>query len=517
MSIASRWEQARLRFYDARIRHLIDDGKWSAALTAVIDFAQWAHDRIDDTQIWVDMTVSATEIVAHLDDPGEYRAFLAHFADPFLGDERRPRAELIEAFADIADDVDPTVMVAVGRWLSDARPMWPLGPYLMGHFRELASRTTDERPAVAPIAGHFQMAAARAEQSGLHAWHLHARLREGSLFLTTGADRRKGRLILGELDWTGLYPEEQLWMAVALAASVQWTDRLRAMDIVLDLHRAIEQVRPGYQSVRLRDLRRAGATIFKLADLHLPEPESRRQQELSEALFVDEQRQEWQAFLDARRELADLANLSLDKSDQALSLLDQLSESHRRRWQPASDALRILSAGLSGDYAGTGSAPSPRRHSHRIPIVDHVAAVLSALSEVDDQTSDTVSERLHRLNDLLADAPHDPAALRPIALIWPRLLENPELLADEKLRQELTQLADQYAATAPPPSFGWWSLAAHLYNANLPAPARHFAHRALAAGPTDDPKTQRFVAQKAFAQALEDRDALDARRWVDAL
>jgi hypothetical protein len=517
VSITSRWKKARLRFYEARIRHLIGDEKWAAALTAVIDFAQWAHGRIDDTQLWVDMTVSATEIVAHLDDPGEYRAFLAHFADPFLGDETQPRIELLEAFADIADDVDPMVMIAIGRWLTDARTMWPLGPYLMGHFSELTSRNAGDRPPVASIAGHFRMAATRAEKSGLTAWYHHARLREGALYLTTGADRRRGRQILGELDWTRLSPEEQLWMGVALAASVQWTDRLRAMDIVLDLHRAIDQVRPGYQSVRIRDLRRAAATIFKLADLHLPEPENRRQQELSETLFADEEREEWQAFLDARRELATLANLSLDKSDQALSLLDQLSESHRRRWQPAADALRILSAGRSGEYAGTGSAPSPRRHSHRIPIVDHVAALLSALSDDDDHRGETIVERLKKLNDLLADAPQDPAALRPIALFWPGLLESRELLDDEELRQELTRLADLYAATAPPPSFGWWALAAHFYDADLPAPARHFAQRALAAGPAEDESTGRFVAQNAFSQALDDQDARDARRWIDVL
>lgn len=513
MSLSQRWQQARLRFYRGRIRHFIDDQKWSEALAAIIDFAQWAQDRIDDAQVWVNLTVAATEVVAHLDDPGEYRAFLEHFASPFLGDPKRPRPQILEAFADIAEDADPAVMIAVGRWLTDARPHWPLGPYLMGHYGE--ELALDGGPPGGDIARYFERAARRARRNDLSQWQGHAELRAGAFLINHGADPGRGRQILGGLDWTQLTPPDQLWMARALSSSPEWTDRLRAMDILLDLHRALQSVQPGYQSLRRRHLQQAALAIFKLAKLDLPELEERRQRELSDALFTGPAHRQWQEFLKARRQLSALANRPLSDRDEALALLDQLATTDGDRWAVAAQSLRILAAGRQGEYGPSQNVPRRQTHSERLPLVDATAALLAALQS-DPLDTESVSDALERLLARHAGSSDDPASLRPIALLWTPIVERAPLLCEAGFADELRQLARAYAASAPPPSFGWWALAAQLYNAQLPEAAAPIAARARASGPSANRNLRQFVARQALRQALDNRDARQAKRWLKA-
>lgn len=519
MSLASRWEQARLRFHRARIRHLIRENKWSRALTAVIDFAQFAEGRFTDAELWMDLTATATQIVAHLDDPAEYRAFLVHFAAPFLGDEKRARPELVEAFAGLADEADESVMISIGQWMSDARPGWSLGPYLMGHFGEQLARTRDDRTELAGAAAHFEAVAQRAQREGLDAWSLHGRLRQGALLLTTGIDRRRGRQILGDLDWTGLFPREQLWMAISLASSSRWTDRLRAMDIVLDLEREISRSHPDYRQLDRLDLRRAAAALFKMAGLDLPEAEDRRLEELSETLFAGDERRQWKSFLTTRRQLAKVAGLPFAQNDEVFPLLNRLSSVYPERWKPATQRFRILDAGWRGDYDSMDSVLSRRRRGQRLPIADATADLLSFLAGGDD-ADDELRDLLEKLCDALSELElgGDNAAARPVALVWPKILDEAPAVDLDGRAPELARLAAHYAPAAPTPSYGWWALAARLYDAGLEDAATPVAERALRSdGGSVDETLRRYVTTRTFRHAVDARDARRARRWLDAL
>ncbi len=521
MKLRDRWQQSRLRFFRARIRHLMERQQWQRALTTVIDFAQWAQGQVDDVQVWLDMTIAATRIVGHLDDPAEYRAFLTHFADPFLGDHRHPRHELLDAFSSIADHVEPSVMISVGRWLTDARPRWPLGPYLIAHFREVQFRGSHNPEATRETTAFFRIAADRAVELDQKQWSLHCRLRQGALLLSSGTDRARGRLILGGLDWTGLCPTEQLWMAVALASSGQWTDRLRAMDIVLDLHRATSAARPGTSDLRLQDLQRTAAAIFRLAGIHLPEPESRRLEELTTTLFRGDERQRWLAYLDARETLSRIAALPFDDAEAAFATLDELSRVYPQRWNRVAHRFRILHTGWTGDYESSSGVPSPSHRDARLPLTDAVARTLSFLRNVDSESDDeALRTHLERLCELLQDATTeaDGAALRPLAILWPRLLNRLDHFDGDALRDLLTEIARHYAAYAPDPGYGWWPLAAHLYRAELPDAADVIAERARGDERTfDDDETRSFVARTRFQRALDATDPVDARRWLDEL
>lgn len=523
MSLRNRWRTTRIRRYRKRIESLIDDGQWAPALTAVIDFAQWAEGNIDDAEVWLDMTISATRIVGHLKDPAEYRAFLTHFADPFLGDEERPRPELLKAFAGISEHVEPAVMRSIGRWLSDARPRWPLGPYLIAHFREIDD-SSDVDADIDAAATQFGIAAQRAEAIDERHWQLHAELRRGALLLTSGHARRQGRDILGQLNWSELRPEEQLWMAVALANSPQWTDRLRSIDIVLDLYDAVSRARPSHRHLKLRDLRRAASTLFKLAGLNLPEAESRRIAQLSETLFDGPRREKWSDFLEARQRLSELASLPFDESSKAQALLDELSAVHPERWQPATRRFQILEAGYRGTYRANDNTLSANGRDHRLPIADRVAELLDMLA-IDDASrveidSDEVATAIDDLNDVLdgLSVDGDGAAARPVALVWPRLLDVASHLDVDALSSRLTMLARHHTTLAPPPTYGWWNLSAHLYDAAFDDAADVVATTALSADRQRADETLRGeVATRAFERAVENRDTANARRWLDEL
>ncbi len=516
----NRWQQTRIRRYRSKVDRLVDAGEHSRALTAIIDFAQWADGNIEDTDIWLEMTVSATRIVAHLEDPAEYRAFLAHFAAPFLGEDSRPRVELLDAFASIASDVEPSVMGSIGTWLTDARPDWPLGPYLYAHFAEVALRQADTAPTPLRIADHFEMAARRAHRIDDAAWRLHNRLRLGSILLTTGADRRRGRQILGELDWSQLTGGEQLWMVVSLAASSRWTDRMRAMDILLDLHQSISSARPDAARLATRDLRHAASTVVKLAGLDLPEAEQRRLEELSETLFSGDERDRWKNFLVSRGQLSKVAALPFDQTDEVLGLLEKLGAVYPDRWEPATRRFRILRAGYNGDYHSSKSVPTPQRHDRRLPVADTVAQILDQLAggEADDDASlpSLFDELIEVLDGFQTGG--DTAAARPVALVWDRLLDDDTDIDLENFEEQLTELARHHTTIAPPPSYGWWTLAAHLFDHELHRAANVVAEAArVAEQPDADDQIRDYVASHAFHCAVDRTDTAATQRWLNEL
>lgn len=527
MSFTSRWEDGRHRLYQARVRSLIGNQRWAEALTAVIDLAQWSQGRIFEREAWLELLINATEIVGHLEEPGEYRAFLDHFGVPFLGEGPEPDSDLIAAFSTMATYAEPALMIDIGAWLTDARPDWPLGPYLAGHFQELAAREKGSDQDVAAATRHLRVAEERGRRGGQPMWESHARLRRGALLLTSGVDRRKGRKILGDLDWTRYFAPDQLWMALALTSSPRWIDRLRAMDIILDLHRAISQARPHYRDLRLDDLRRAASTVFKLAGLRLSDSEDNRLEELSETLFVGAELQYWKSYLQARRRLSKISELPVDQADEVMPLLEKLSAVYPDRWQAVDRRFRILRSGWTGKYSSTASVPTPRRRDMRLPITDAIAEVLSLLRNLDDESATPevrLLESLNRLNDALStlEPDGDGGAARPVALVWPAVLDASSKLSLElpeaaELKASLRRLAQEHARVAPPPTYGWWILAAHLYDADLDGAADAVAKRALDSQPHPDEPTAAFVISRAFASAVESEDAASAQGWLKAL
>ena len=516
MSFAARFNDARLRLHQTRVRHLLDQQRWSAALTAIVDLAQLAQGHLDDVASRATLLAQASLAASHLDNLEEYRAYLVHYALPYFSEIDAAPDELVDALASVADVLSPAVMTELGGWLTDNCPAWPLGPYLEAHFREVDYPKADDGAELHRIARRFELAAARALEANLPQWHRHATLRRGALLINSGVDPALGRTILGQLDWTQLFAIDQLWFAVSLASSQRWSDRVRAMDILLDLHRGVSQLRPGFRSLQLRDLRRAASTIFKLAGLHLPDAEDRRLEELSQTLFDGEEQRHWKVFLKARRSLSSVATLPLQSSDEALVILHQLSSIYPRRWKPATQRFQILVQGWTGERETTNAVPAPGTSHRRLPVTDAVARVLAITADAEMMLSELQSA-LRRLNDTLSNVgeAQDAAAARPVALVWSRLLQPDSGLDLPEIAPELNRLATLYAEVAPSPSYGFWALAAHLFKAELQESAMAIAQRARRSSTTNVPDDlRRYVADQALKIALNDGDPRAAHRWL---
>lgn len=503
MSPLTGWEQARLRFYQARVRHLIQRERWTEGLTALIDLAGWMTGRTEDRALWLELMITATEIAGHLADPAEYRAFLAHFGEPFLSKAKAPSA-LLEAFTSIADTADPQVMRAVGRWLTDARQAWPLGPYLVAHFAGAGDEPAETAQA-------FAQAEERAARAGLSAWERLARLRRAASLLLSGADPARGRELLHSLDWSALPPAQQLWMAVALSASAHWADRLRAMDIILDLHQALEAARPLPGELNVDDLKEAASAIFQLASLHLPEAEERRLQELLNTLFQGPERETWTSYLQARRELSRICALPFQQAQDARSLLQKLAALNPGRWRPTAQHFEILQAGATGTYKGSTSTPAPL-DDVRLAVADAAAALLQHLHD-----GANLESALKRLNQALAalDPTQDGPMAQPISLVWSALLKARHQQDLPTLEPLLAELARHHTKLARPPSFGWWLLSAHLFQAELPKPASIVAERALTSSEPGLHSPQKaYVANRILRRAIAQKDLPRTRRWL---
>jgi hypothetical protein len=511
MGVRKRWAEHRLLTRLTAVRAALYEEKTpEIALTALIDTARWCEGRFEDPSTWLDLVLLATEIAVYLESSGEYHAFLEYFGETGLGDEDTPPRELIETLKKRHREISPDSLLGVGRWLRDVRPAWALGPYLMGHALS--------QPALGDSFGSadaFDQAARRARRASEDAWEVHCRLRQGSVLLTTSSNVAAGRAILGSLDWNRLGPLDRLWMAVALSSSPRWTDRVRALDILLDLHRAIRRARPDHRELRLQDLRHGAATVFKMAGLHLPEIEAQRLDEVSHTFFVGDEQRRWLGHLNARQQLSRVASLPMEQSEEVLPLLDKLAAIYPERWRPAAEAFRILATAWGGTHVASEAAPALRRRSRRLPVVERVAELLDLLAP-DRQTSLTdLTSSLASLNATLQTLSHDDGAgTRPLALIWPRLLESTASPSQPELPELLVALARHHVQLSPPPACGWWTLSAHLFQGGWHGAAHVIAEAALHTQPEQQGQIPGFVARQMFQSAIDVRDTSRANRWI---
>lgn len=526
MSLFQSLSDARLRFLQSRIEELIEAEKYSEALTAVIDLANWCRGRNLEQTVWTDLLLWATKIAAHLDDPGEYRAFLAHFDILLLGTSPEPSGPLLAALLEIQSQSSPALMIDLGRWVQDSRPGWALGPYVKGHFLEKKLRNREESSTkdgptanrsegeLQECAQAFKTAIQRAEAAGQKEFALHLRLRAGAFLLTSQFDPEGGRELLHQIDWAALHPEDQLWMAIAMASSHLWTDRVRAMDILLDLHWGVDRALPEFRHLRLHDLRHGAATIFKLAALYMPEAEEQRLEELLDTLFHGPEKEQWAGYLQARKQLSKAANLPLEQTGDVQRLLDKLTRVYPHRWRSSSQEFEILLAGLDGSYNPRAGLPGPRTRARRLPVIDRLASALQAFQPDSIATLEVRTETIDKLLESLRELSpqEDLLSARPLAILWPRLLSQAQ-----EHRRQILELAQEHHRLGTRPSYGWWLLSAHLFEAQQDEAGELIAARALSSdGPLAN-EIARFAASKAFHFAARSGNLEAMRRWLPLL
>lgn len=510
MSLRDRFDEARASYFASRQRQLRQRELWADALATLVDEADWLARRAEASDRWPELLIEATEVAANLDDLAEYRAFLRHFGDHLLPEGPGAEARIWDALKPLEELNHAPTLQALGAWLTLARPDSAAGPYLEGHALEASSHLASRDRLRADQA--FALAARRARASEPHAreerpqLQRHCELRRGALSLNSGLNRSAGQQALGQLNWSAFSRTEQLWMAHALTHSERWVDRVRVIDLLLDALR--DRPDTGTPGQDLEDLRAIARELLGNAPLQLHPVELERLPDLIATLFDEAECAHWQRHLKTRERLQHLVSAPLQKLDtagEANATLERLALDAPSRWQPvAQHAAMLLSPAES-----LANSPVP---AERDPLAHFYATLADTLAKL------THAHHLAGLLDPLSAAARaladDTGALRALALLWPRILEQPEITSDEALLPELVDLASQHAR-GPSPSYGWWALAAHLYRAGLPACALPFAERARQNG--DDSERGDifyYVKSETLKEAASRRDAALATTWL---
>ncbi|MFU8805823.1 MAG: hypothetical protein ACNA8W_18570 [Bradymonadaceae bacterium] len=505
---------ARLRWHLGRYTTHRDGGDFKAATGDLEKAADLFFSHDVPPRAWAFLLSAIVWTAAVGDTWPHIRATFRKYqqrAWPADGDYRA----LWEAFSRLPTDCPEGPAVDIAEELISLFPRSALGPYISAHFSEkMYGRTRTWTPDhVRSISARFEKAERLATQSGMERLATHARQRRGVLMLYLGYGRDEGRKILHSVSPAELSPNERLWYAFGMLHSPFWLDRVRSADVLDELAEALNTGPLGYEkTVDVDTLRRTAANLVHLAPLKLEAAEEDRLRALTKTLFAPPLSSSWKALIDVRKELDDLRDAPITRAEEAYPILDTLARSSAGGWADAFAHFTQL-ATTWNNHAQTGSLERPIEEGP-FKVGAHITQILDALT-TDDRAA--IERGLRALRDELrgADNIADPAPLKPIALLWPRLLSI--IGSEDRIDTLVEEVAALWAAAAPAPSYGWWPLAAHFIKADLPGPARHIARRALGDSPASGTPVEDFVLARVLEHIIEVGEADEMRYWLEVV
>lgn len=418
--------------------------------------------------------------------------------------ENTPPHALAPAFADLnAPHIYP-IAAQFGEIIAGHFPTSPLGFYLAADFSERTISKIRIRPTVEinQIIQNYQAAirlSSSPDLKHLARFNRTCQLRLGAFLLTTDTDRDAGRQILKTISPDTLSPSEALWYARAMLHSTFWLDRVRSADILANLDfdpKAVQQT---------------ARALLHASPFALQPAEQDRLTTLANALFTGPEAAEWHQLLELRPELQNLQNLPLDHADDAFTLLNQLARTHANTWQDTFHSFARLQSAFIPNTNPTHNYSLQRPNdTHRYRFSELTGDLLDALSS---NNLPKVNELLRILNTTLRrfDDAHDTMELKPVALLWPRLLPRAHELSPDA---DLQQTALAWLTRAPSPSYGFWLLAAHFLRADLFLAARAATTRALSDATPAPHELRRHVLGHLSDHANRTRDPDAMLTWL---
>ncbi|MBA2663504.1 MAG: hypothetical protein H0U74_14545 [Bradymonadaceae bacterium] len=470
---------AQVRWHVDRYESLVEAARWSAALDTLEKLAQTLVDAEVSERGWRMVLTSITFCAARGDLLEDFLRLFDAYGHRAFGHESAAQPwQLREAFVDQDSPASFATCAAIGEFLAGRFPTCPLGYYVSAHFGELVYTQSTSRSSASlrQMVQNLESAARLADDHSIDRAARHGRLRLGVLLLKSGLDRERGRHLLKAISPDTLVAREQLWYALGMLHSPFWLDRVRSADVLDALAEGRKRARPGYQTVEVSAIREAASALFHASPFELQSAEEDRLTELAATLFAEREAATWRELLQIRPQLRELHALPLDRASEALPLLNQLARQGESYWFDVFHQFARLQAAWSGADGQSSTALTRPVDEERYRISVLTSELLDALER--DPASSAVTTLLASLRDELRnfDGTHDAMALKPVTLLWPRLFERLDQLAD---RTALDPIAASWVARAPEPSYGFWPLAAHFIKAELHGPARAVARRAL--------------------------------------
>jgi len=385
----------------------------------------------------------------------------------------------------------------LGELLTSYFPALPHGPYAAAHFGELTANRSGGVPAVdrrTDIARQFEIAATRFDDAGDEPSARHCRLRAGACLLVDGTAPAEGRRLLETVPVAQLRAADRLWYAGAMARSPGWLDRVRAADTLLDLAEAVRSAKPEARRLEAEDVRRLTDGLLSTLGPVVHPMERDRLEELLDAVHGDES-SDLRHRLDVQAALENVVASPIDET------------TRERLAEVGGDALLATCRALVD--ASLGHAV-PRPDDGDEPAAWGVVAVLEATRFGDAYA---VVEALDELATRVASSRVRRDGLRPLGLLWPAVLGDDVVV--ETAADALADLAAIHAARGPRPSYGWYALAANLFDRRLDRAAAACVRRALLDGEPDDPTTDTALA-RAVSWAVRNAPEPRMQWWLEA-
>ncbi len=463
------------------------------------------------THAWQTLLAALTHAALHAMHPDPFQAALDTYGHLAFSDITPPHA-LAAAFVDLNDPDQFTCAAQFGEIIAGKYPDCALGFYLSADFSERAGAKTRIRSTVElnQITQNYQAAIRLSATPDLQQFNRTCQLRLGAFLLTTNTDRDTGRQILKTISPDTLAPSEALWYARAMLHSTFWLDRVRSADILDNLC--------NNNDIDPTIVQETARALLHASPFHLQPAEQDRLTTLAKTLFKGPEAAEWHQLLELRPELENLQNQPLDHAQNAFTPLNRLARPNTTpsaHWQDTFHSFARLQTAFVPQINSQTPAHNLQRpnDTHRYRFSELTGDLLDALTA---NNLPKVNELLRTLHTTLRrfDDAHDTMELKPIALLWPRLLPRTHELSPDSASQQ-TALA--WITRAPTPSYGFWLLAAHFLHAELFLAARAATTRALSDASPAPHTLRRHVLGHLTNHAIRTRDPDAMLTWLTHL
>ncbi len=299
----------------------------------------------------------------------------------------------------------------------------------------------------------------------------HSWFRAACTLLRNRRQTGRGRELIKKVDRSLLPAEELLLYAAAMFHSSFFLDRRRALDVLEDVVQLVSQNRPDavqYSTTQLK------AVIREC-----------------------------------------VANLPQDATDDEFDRLIELIDSNnfdgpaKASLRGRVDGLRQLSQHTDTSIEGDSQFPAA--------LGEEVLTRIQAWNGVAVNTPDEIATALVRLQRGRLEDAAIQRCIRPVQPASILVLLKASEVFDKDERTVLTPHWLEWVQSAPAPSFGFWTLAAHLQSLKLSEAGAAVAKRAIEDGESEDPKLVEAVQTKALNWALRKGPRADLRFWLETL
>lgn len=557
--LASAQLEVRLRWIERHLEH----GEYLGALRALLSLASFMTGLDVSATSWRAVLLEGVRCGLVSGESSLLEELVEHYfwlgwTGSARGGSEQPWS-VLALCRELDDEVFLRAGVTLGAALMRQYPRSPIGPYLSSHYNEIEllsrrTRTGGSRDDGLGIA--FQRVRQLAIQcEASPAFIEHVTLREGAQKLLYQKEIKEGRALLKGLDFDLLSVRGRLWYALAMTRSSYWLDRVRGLDALDALAAQVRGVghSPGEVALDVPSIHHGLEWVLYQEMGVAQEAELDRLRGVVFELYpsASSEREAMLGLVELSGILSGDGSISLEDSGDLLERLWQKSQAMRDDgWtrhimaarlmrahllaEPGRERLGTLAEDASGQKKGLATSVNHALsllHACRHGSLEEVLSTIEAwLDDASDRAFSWSAQEVKPCFGVL------PACLERLERETPKKPKKRELAAPDADQDELLRAFDDATArhemlsnactkllekllsgATTAPSYGWWSLGAHLVQHQLFEVAGDVVKLAREQREEVDPAMEHYVMGSMLAWAsARQHDPVTMMYWLEA-